>query len=266
MQECFHERWMTSGCLETRSHCAHRTSWTPSENDLNLLTSVLQGALTIATVARATVVCILGVYMHEHSDVEGNLFLSLALGLQPSDIPNLYGTTYTLRAPRRRLPMFFRQLSVLAACLLASSSLVHAHAVHRAPPSKTSETLDAVREAATSKEARESGGNLIYSVEYCTDPNFTGQCTMPEVTLETCMNIEDQAYMKSVSSFRVNDVCVYCELYSDQGCITDIFTVYAGTAVGDGGASTKTSSFNDILASYRCERRSRGWLAPNCPS
>ena len=57
----------------------------------------------------------------------------------------------------------------------------------------------------------QSGGNKIYSVQYCTDPHFTGQCAMPEVTLEDCMVIADATFMNSISSFRTNDDCVYCE-------------------------------------------------------
>lgn len=34
---------------------------------------------------------------------------------------------------------------------------------------------------------------------------------MPEVTLEDCMVIADPTFMNSISSFRTNDDCVYCE-------------------------------------------------------
>ncbi|RPD53464.1 hypothetical protein L227DRAFT_567927 [Lentinus tigrinus ALCF2SS1-6] len=68
---------------------------------------------------------------------------------------------------------------------------------------------------------------------------------MPTVTLEDCMIITDPVFMNTTSSFRTNDDCVYCELYRDSFCIIDIATIYAGSAVGDGGESSKGANFND---------------------
>ncbi|RPD72615.1 hypothetical protein L226DRAFT_537114 [Lentinus tigrinus ALCF2SS1-7] len=166
-------------------------------------------------------------------------------------------------------------LSISAAFLLTGCGLVSAAHLHRYPAAiEASEhvaapdgiTAISVHARGTEKERRESGGNLINSIEYCTDPNFKGQCAMPTVTLEDCMIITDPVFMNTTSSFRTNDDCVYCELYRDSFCITDIATIYAGTAVGDGGESSKGANFNDKVLSFRCRRGTREWMAPNCPS
>ncbi|RDX45324.1 hypothetical protein OH76DRAFT_1408113 [Lentinus brumalis] len=159
--------------------------------------------------------------------------------------------------------MLLARLSILAACLLTSGSLVLAAHVHHAPSKATSGSVTALAEAPTThsrtayNERRDSGGDKIQSIEYCTDPNFTGHCAMPEVTLNHCMVISDPTYKNSITSFRINDANVRCE-GTDPSCLEDIATIEPATPVTDGGyarwAIDKGSVFNDQVLSYLCIR------------